>query len=212
MRNRDVVLASVVSVGLCAPSALATMSVGLGPNPGGDPFTTTHDFDPASNEYRIDGGPFSFDPNGGPWVKILNAPQGGFIPGLTYGVHETFTFVPPKDGSANIPLTDWHERLTFDDTPWDVWVNLTASEFLVDGLPAPGNMPMLSPDETEIWWFFDPIVPGPNGITITIWKEFQYFGPTVRFDPVTIVEYPTPAPGGVALLALAGVAAARRRR
>lgn len=212
MRIRNLSLACVLGVGLCASMAQATGTVGLGPNPGGDPFTTTHIFDPNFNEYRIFGGPFSFDVSGGPWVKILNAPQGGFLPGQTYGVHETFTFFPPKDGGPNVPLTDWHERLTFIDTPWDVWVNLTASEFLVNGMPAPGNMPMLSADQTEIWWFFDPVVPGPNGVTFTIWKQFQYLGPTVRFEPITIVEYPTPAPGGAALLALAGLAAARRRR
>lgn len=194
-----------------ATGSAAFAQIGLGYG-GGVELETFHDPQPGSNAYHIDG-QFEFVPGAGGWMKNLFAPPSGWLPGQIYTIHETITFFPPSDGTVGQPLSDWHEHIELgsDGNIWDIWVD-GGSMFSVDGTTPAGLMTMLNDSKTDIWFLFDPIDIGPNGIRLDIWKEFQFVGMTPMFDPVRIYEYPTPAPGAAALLGIAGLCSARRRR
>lgn len=212
-RRMFATVAAVGALSLCSSVASAQSFPVLGHGGTGDPFMTFHDATPGTNTFVIDGGPFTFDYDGGvPWLKTLNAPSNGWQPGQIYTIHERFTFLPDPTGLPSRPITDWHERidLGLDGKIWDIWTGDPMVS--VNGDPASGLMTMFSDDRTEVWFFFDPVTVGPNGATFEIWKEFQFVGMTPMTMPVRIFEYPTPAPGALALAGMAGIAAARRRR
>ena len=194
----------------CAAATTAGAQVGLGFG-GGISFESQHEIVPGTNEYRIDGD-FAFDPDQGGWMKELIAPPGGWIPDMVYAVHETITFFPDPTGGAGFPLSDWHEHIELgsDGLIWDIWE--LDPMFMVNGMPAPGLMTMFNDERTDIWFLFDPIDIGPNGVTLEIWKEFRYVGSMPMDGPVRIYEYPTPTPGAAAVLGIAGLFSARRRR
>lgn len=210
MNRRTSLVAAALGVAVSGGAALGQI-IPLG-HGNGPAFETFHPSIPGTNIYEVIGGPFWFEPNAGPWIKNLIAPPQGWQPGQIYTLHETFTFFPPPDGTPGQPITDWHERIDFgfDGQIWDIWVG--DPMFMVGSAPPPGLMTMVNDPRTELWFFFDPIEPGPNGVTFSIWKEFRYVGTFPMFDPVRIIQYPTPAPGAVALLALGGMVASRRRR
>ncbi len=209
MRDNKLHSLSVIIASAAASTACAQIGLGYG---GGVAFESFHDAVPGTNEYRIDG-QFAFDPGAGGWLKNLFAPPGGWLPGGVYVVHETITLFPDPTGVPTQPLSDWHEHIELgsDGNIWDIWVD-GGSMFNINGTPAPGLMTMLNPSKTDIWFLFDPIDIGPAGITLDIWKEFQFVGMQPMFDPVRIYEFPTPAPGAAALLGIAGLCSARRRR
>jgi hypothetical protein len=211
--------------------------LGLGSNPGLPPVQhveiqptpvpgTTDLF-----EWNLHDVPFYFDPNGGPIVKWLFPPPGGWNPGLPYTIHEEFKYVlpPPPTNDPVFKLRDWHERIISDfplpdpagrwvDVPApgiDVW-RMNAAGEMTQG-PASGLQTMIMGN--DIWFTFDPIMPAmdPNSmVALHIWKTFQVnpnLPPTI---PIGIVEWPTiPEPTSLVLAGLGGLAFAtgwRRRR
>ena len=81
------------------------------------------------------------------------------------------------------------------------------------------STPMMPPDPRKIWVEFAPINPGE---VLDVHKALLFVGtPTNRIwgdatdgseDFIRVIEYPTPEPATVGLLALGAVAAAARRR
>lgn len=210
-------LALVTLAGATSATLAAPVSLGFGP---GISYTSTHSSVGGLNLFEI-GGPadgFSFDPAAGGWEKILLPPSSGFQPGQIYTVREWFTFFPSPTGLPDNPLQDWHEIISFapDGQIWDVWTDVNGPpviSFDPDSRePIPGLQYMISIDGTSLWFDFDSIFIGPNGVTLHIEKEFRYTGNSVSFNPVTIYQYPTPAPGSLAILALAGLCTTSRRR
>lgn len=190
--------------------SVAFAQIGLGYG-GGISFETFHNIQPGSNAFHIDG-QFEFVPGAGGWMKNLNAPAGGWVPDQVYAVHETITFFPPSDGTPGQPLSDWHEHIELgsDGNIWDIWQENPM--FMANGTTPSGLMTMFNMEKTDVWFLFDPIDFGPAGIRLDIWKEFRYVGTMPMHNPVRIYEYPTPAPGAAALLGIAGLCTARRRR
>jgi hypothetical protein len=194
-----------------------TFALGFG---GGISYSSTHtETIPGSGVFDIGvDDTFYFEPGAGGWEKTLLPPSQGFIPGQIYCVNEWFTFCEPPTGEPGRPLEDWHEEIALgsDGLPWDIWVTdfgppiISFDPDLRD--PIPGLEFMISADGTNLWFDFDPIFPGPDGITLHIQKYFRYTGPTVSFAPVVITQYPTPAPSSLALLGIAGLVTCRRRR
>lgn len=209
-RSTRCALALFGAIALSTTTSAQTLS-GIGPG-GGDPVKTFHEISATAPVFEVFGGPFYFDRGGGPWIKNLVAPSNGWQPGQIYIIHETFTFLPPPTGLPPVKITDWHERIDFgpDGLIWDIWVGQPM--FMVDNETPSGLMTMINDARTEVWFFFDPINVGPNGVTFSIWKEFQFIGDVPMTLPVSIIEYPTPTPGAAALFALAGVTLGRRRR
>jgi hypothetical protein len=205
----------------CAFSTGAALAAPAGLGFGdGVSLVTIHSEVDGENLYEINGPDdgFYFDPSAGAWEKQLLAPINGFQPGQIYTVREWFTFFPPPAGTPNFPLEDWHEEISLGATGqvWDVWTTenfdpiISFDPGFID--PVPGLEFMISADGTGLWFDFDPINIGPNGVTLHIEKEFRFTGSTVSFDPVIITQYPTPTPGTLALLGIAGIGASRRRR
>lgn len=209
-------IAAFAITAFTTPSLAQSLSLGFGD---GIEYTSTHMFNDASNSYQImspDGG-FSFDPDAGAWEKILLAPSNGFIPDEIYCVEEWVTFNPDPTGLPSPALEDWHETIFPgpDGQIWDIWnTELGDPTISIDpgGPPLPGLQWMINMEGTELWFDFDPIDIGPDGVTLHIQKYFRYTGATIGFDPVTIVQYPTPTPSSLALLGLAGIVATKRRR
>jgi hypothetical protein len=207
---------------LCLAASVSTVTAGSPVGFGfgdGVSYTSEHSEIDGENRYEI-GGPdqgFFFDPNAGAWEKHLLPPINGFIPGQIYCVQEWFTFYPPPTGFPNLKLADWHETIELgsDGLPWDIWTLEFGPPIIstdAGGPPISGLEFMLSEDRTELWFDFDPINIGPNGLTLHIEKYFQYTGSTVGFMPVIITQYPTPTPSGLALLAIGAITLGRRRR
>lgn len=207
--------AGLVALVAISTSASAGSTFGLGPNPDRDPsFTSMHDVTPGTNQYMVDPDvDFYFDNAGGPWRKEFNAPPNGFTPGQIYTIHETFTFVPPPDGSLTT-ITDWHELIEPgpDGNIWDIWRGGTISIDPTGQQPVPGLDVQIGATGTDIWFFFDPIEVPSSGITFHVWKDFEFQGDVPMELPMVVTQYPTPTPGAASLLAIAGVAATRRRR
>lgn len=216
---RDMTKAIVCGVAISCTATLtqaSTIALGYG---GGISYTSTHAMTPGLNIYEIDGPSegFYFDPDAGGWEKQLLAPDIGFIPGEIYCISEWFTFCQPTAGGPlSPPLEDWHEIISFglDGNIWDVWTTVMGEPNIAfdSGEPVPGLQYMISTDGTGLWFDFDPIDIGPEGLTLHINKYFRYTGSTVSFDPVTITQHPTPAPGTLALLGLAGLLTTQRKR
>jgi len=209
-----------IGVALSCTAAITqagTFALGYG---GGISFTSTHtESVPGSGIFDIGvDDTFYFEPGAGGWEKVLLPPSQGFIPGQIYCVNEWFTFCPPPTGGPSQPLEDWHEIISVgpDGNPWDIWVTDLGDPVISfdpdTREPVPGLQFMISTDGTELWFDFDPIDIGPDGITLHITKYFRYTGSTVSFNPVTITQYPTPTPSSIALLGIAGIITCRRKR
>ncbi|MEX0875818.1 MAG: hypothetical protein WD114_00015 [Phycisphaerales bacterium] len=219
MRIKNTITAISIAVGVGSSSVLAGVFTPLGFGEGIS-YTSQHSITPGTNIFEIGGpdGGFYFDPDAGGWEKQLLAPPDGFQPFQVYTVREWFTFVPPPSGFPSFALEDWHEtiELGLDGQVWDIWVlDSGAPNISFDrdsGEPIPGLEFMISLDATELWFDFDPIDIGPNGVTLHIDKEFRFIGNTPSFDPVVITQYPTPTPGSLAVLGLAGLIGSKRRR
>jgi hypothetical protein len=214
--RQRVTLACGIVAGLAISStASAAGTFGLGPNPDDDPaFVSSHDVEPGSNSYFVEPDfDFHFDNDAGGWHKYFNAPVDGFQPGKIYTIHETFTFVPPPDGSLTT-ITDWHEIIEPgpDGNIWDIWMGGTISIDPMGQEPVPGLDVQIGPTGTDIWFFFDPIEVPSTGVTFHVWKDFEFQGDVPMDFPMVVTQYPTPTPGAAGLLAIAGVAATRRRR
>lgn len=206
-----------LAIGLCTASTIAD-PVGLGFGDGVS-LITQHDPITGENIYEINGPDdgFYFDPNAGAWEKHLLPPSGGFVPGAIYCISEWFTFFPPPAGFPNLKIADWHEEISPgpDGSIWDIWTLEMGPPIITfdpGGPPIPGLEFMISADGAGLWFDFDPINVGPNGVTLHIEKYFMYTGATVGFDPVIITQYPTPAPGSLAILGIAGLIVCKRRR
>ena len=159
------------------------------------------------------------DPTAPYWTKdfILDVNNSGVQAGNTFELCEWITILP--NTAFPNPITDWHEEINTDFADggnWE-WEFGTIETFSAagGGGPLPGLNPMtMGPD---IWFFFDPIFPQDLPLTIKITKLLVWTGPdiapgaanSVRFQ---IDEYFTPTPGSIAMLAVAGLAACRRRR
>jgi len=212
---------------VAAPTSLA-LAQGVGD---GSPTNTQHTFS-ADGVWYVGGpqDPFgpggayqvSLDPNGPTWRKtLLNSPKGPMEgPGILH-IHEFIEIVPPVTGSQT-PWEDWHE--TFITPGWK-WADFSINIYAFDGFmsddvmdPVPGLNYMISPDGKDIWFDFDPIFPGTvnEPVVIEIWKSLEYDhligGPYIPGAPILLEEYPTPTPGALALLAMGGLLAARRKR
>ena len=138
--------------------------------------------------------------NGDVFIFINNPPK----------LIETIEIAP---GSA--PWEDWHEQILSPNWIWTkvdvVAPGLTNLEVSIDG-----NVVDLT---------FDPVGPGSPGMTIQITKEMRYDGDPYDLFPnifwpapvpgevfIEVLEYPTPEPATLSLLALGALAALRRRR
>lgn len=215
-RAGNTFITGLIVAATTATAALAGIpALGFGE---GIAYTSEHTFNFDTNRYEINGptSGFYFEPDAGAWEKQLFAPPNGFIPGEIYCVSEWFTFLPDPTG-AGTPLADWHETILpgNDGLVWDIWTDIFGPPIISTdpgGPPLPGLEYMISGDGTSLWFDFDPIDIGPDGLTLHIEKYFRYTGATIGFEPVTIIQHPTPAPGALALLGLAGMAAAKRRR
>lgn len=147
------------------------------------------------------------DPNGPPWIKSLNDPNGGPLvaqPGFSSQVHEFLQV------SGNLPWTDWHEDIL--DPGWS-WVPVFIN---VNGGPASNlqifNTPGTTTTGGSISYVFDPVFPGS---TVEILKRLVFNAGvpgTVHIGSVRVAEYPTPEPASLACLALGGLMLMRKRK
>ncbi len=151
--------------------------------------------------------PVVLDPNGPKWLKHLTDPNGGLVvaqPGQVFTLSESLVV------AGNLPWSDWHEEIL---TPGWEW--LPPSLVLANGVPATNlAATYLPPTATAggvVSFTFDPLAPGT---LVDIRKQLEYVGVpgTVYIGPLDIAQYPTPEPGTLALLSLAGLAVLRRRR
>jgi hypothetical protein len=146
--------------------------------------------------------PVSLDPKGPVWRKNFTGPNGGpFVypalsPPLTVSEHLVV--------AGNLPWTDWHEDVL--DPNW-TWANPV---LLVNGLPAPG-LTVPGVGTSSLSFFFNPVAPGSF---IDISKELVYNGvPGTAFTgTLPIIQYPTPEPATLGLVALGSLLLVRRRR
>lgn len=213
MRWLERVAASVTALGVLTGAAWAQLGFGGGP----PVFETTHDTIDGES-WQIDGPTFWFDPDGGPWIKTLLPPSTGWQPGVTYQIHEWFTIVPDPTTGVSLPVEDWHEEFLpgADGQIWDIWTDAWEPTISFDpmmgGDPVPGLEWSISADGASIWFDFDPIIAPAGGVTLHIWKDFQYTGQPGSLEPLRLLQYPTPAPGALAVLGFGGLIALRRRR
>lgn len=212
-------LASRTPTSILAAALLAAAASAQGVGPG-SPTSTNHEFNQGGwwvggpNDLVNGPGPISvsLDPNGPVWRKTLFPAPGGIIPPGQYFLHELITITPNAAAPRPMPWTDWHEQWV---TPGVAWTSGGISLAGQTTNPLPGLMTMIDPTGNSIWFTFDPLfpaLPGTPPLTIEIWKQFVVTGPNGIAGPLVLNEFPTPAPGGAALLALAGLASAVRRR
>lgn len=146
--------------------------------------------------------PVSLDPAGPVWKKDFTGPNGGpfSYPALSPPLYVSEHLIV----AGNIPWTDWHEDVL--DPNW-TWANPL---LLVNGLPAPG-LTVAGVGTSSLSFFFNPVAPGS---TIDIRKELVYNGlpGTAFIGTLPIIQYPTPEPATLGLLAIGSLAALRRRR
>ena len=153
-------------------------------------------FDPAT------GGPIPvvLDPQGSPWIKNLDLGPIVAVPGQPFTIHEVLQV------AGNLPWTDWHEQFLTPDFAW-----LPPASLTVNGAPPPSLVISPLGPNIDFTWANNPTPPG--GI-IDIFKTFTYTGPagTAFQGVIRVAEFPTPEPGSLGLLSVAGLLALRRRR
>ena len=151
-----------------------------------------------------------FDPDAGPWVKLLVDPTGAPVladdntfndplgePQTVFRITETITVGP------GIEWTDWHEQLP----PGFIWTtDAFPRGFLLEPFSVTIDRPT-GPDESftsvdiigentgnnqiilngpDFWIFFDPILPA--GTILTLEKNFNFVGPDgqLNLDPIDV--------------------------
>jgi hypothetical protein len=170
------------------------------------------------------------DNSGQTWTKdiVWNYDGDSISPGDRLCIHEEIVLYNPPVTTPSLFLADWHETLVPNLVPLE-WEAGTATMTVRRGVtPLPiSATAMTSPDGSEIWFSFQPLLPdmyaGANSIPIVldIQKYVKYTGNSVITSGgsqtsllIQVTEQPsTPEPGTLGLAATcAGVLAARRRR
>jgi len=157
------------------------------------------------------------DPLGQPvWPKtfLIDRRSEGIPTGQTFQVNEWISLVLPPDPTAPIlPLTDWHEKIL--GPPDFEWGPNPQLDILSTAIHVIGSN---SPDNKEVWFDFDPVLP-PEDLKIT--KTLVYTGPTLTASSgvifeVAIEEWATTPEPGTLVLFLSGAGVGwlvwRRRR
>jgi hypothetical protein len=146
------------------------------------------------------------DPDGQPIEKFLQAP---IAEPTTYVLTETIRAIAPPDesGVPYMDWADWHEQIL---TPGWEWVN---GSFTAGGTSVPGLI--VDVNGANIDFYFNPIeIPlvFDAPLVFQIVKEFKWMGSGAPRYPIEIIEYPTPEPTTLGLLAVGGLVMLRRRR
>ena len=120
------------------------------------------------------------DPNAGPWIKALEAPDNGFTPNFEDSLIE---IIQVGDGPA---WTDWHEEIR--DPEFEMFI-LNAQASNPDGSQYDGIF-NVTQTPTSVWIDFIP--PLEPGSLLFIEKEIVYLasGPP-RDEPLVMAQWPT---------------------
>jgi hypothetical protein len=234
-----VVVVAVACLAICASSATAAVIAGpVGQNPDPAPQPVNVLYQPGNPDMWILSFPFVHDPSAPQLIKYFESPwvQGDTGPLLVQIspssavpilVWEDF---PINDGP---PVTDWHEIILEPGWVWvipgDVDPDYPGTEPTLitrNGDPWPETF-LDRPTPQEIWVDFPPIFPGEilDVHKALLWvgtPENETWGDNLIFqgdqlvpydeNHIVVIEYPTPEPSSLALLALGGLLIARRRR
>ena len=144
-----------------------------------------------------------YDPDAGPWIKTLLAPNADVTAQTVLLFSETITI------GGVVPWTDWHEILP-DGFEWVGGV-VCLGPCNPDDPPVGGEV---SVDGGTIVFEFDPV---ESGTDIFISKEFRFTATGTAVFPIQVHEFPTvevaePASLAIVCAGLLVIAATRRRR
>lgn len=145
-----------------------------------------------------------YDPNAGPWIKLLNPIAGGAQVGQVYTLTELLHVGGGPNGVAP-PWTDYHEQI---QTPGWTWSPMGPNGENVWGFveenPAwDGIVTYVIPmGNTMVDWTFRPPLPVCTNLRFTKYIVFNGGQNTDPNAPLMVAQWPTiPEPGTCALLA-----------